>query len=228
MGPSRARRPPVHRQVSAPELIDTVARMGAGRVLVARALDPELRGELAASIDCEELPFVRGRTVVPDDLGDDDLVVAGHPNFLGVFDLPAVPRWVAVTGTWSSLRPVVGTPTVVPAATAVDRAPAERSLDAGRDVAKGIDQLRGVTLAFPPASPVLVVLVPTDPVAVAARIGLPGCTALSGFEELPGGLRIELPADTGTAAAGYAQALEAALEHFEEDTEAGWRQRPAP
>lgn len=212
--------------MSAPDLVDTITGLSADRLLVARALDPSLRGELEASVEYEELPFIRGRTVVPEGLDDADLVVAGHPNFLGIFDLPAAPRWVAVGGTWSSLAVAVGVAAEVAVAVPVDIDVARRSRQATVELAKQVSQLRGVTVAFPPASPVLIVLVPTDPATVAARMSLPGCTALSAFEELPGGVRIEPPPGAGTATAGYAQALREALE--QEDQEVGWRQRPAP
>ena len=151
-------------------------------MLVARALHPDLRARLAERIDFEELPFVRGRTVVPTDRND--LVIAGHPNHLGVFDLPTRP-WIAVTGRWSNLRPAVGAVATIETEPPVDRASAEARLTATRQLAKQLGQLSGVTIAFSPQSPVLIALFPVDPVSI-------GLSPLRAHPELPGGARIEL------------------------------------
>ena len=92
--------------MSAAKLIAAIESRAPDRLLVARALDPTLRDELSATLDYDELPFVRGRTVIPDDTGAGDLVVAGHPNHLGVFDQAGPVPWIAVTGRWSALSPV--------------------------------------------------------------------------------------------------------------------------
>lgn len=160
----------------------------------------------------EELPFVRGRTIIPEDLGSGDLVIAGHPNFLGIFDLPRAVPWIAVTGRWSSLMAAEGAIGELPLEPAVSREEAEVLLGSVRDLAKSVGQLRGVSIAFPPESPVLVALVAVDPTA----IDLPGCTPLDTFEELPGGLRIEAPQP------GYAAALEQAISAIEVEATNRW------
>ena len=199
-------------------VIDAVDDLRPQRTLVARALDLALRRSLLQSGSVEELPFVYGRTVVPSDVGPEDVVVAGHPNLLGVFDLPVAPRWLAVAGRWSSLCPATGAVATIELAGAYDLQTAERTLSATKDLAKQLDQMRGVTVAFSPQSPVLTVLLSVDPAEVAARMTLPGCMPLSGFPELPGGLRIA-PKPTGVGAdlSGYAAALEAAIRSVAEE-----------
>ncbi len=184
--------------MSASDLVATVTELEPERVLVGRALDPVLRADLAVSIDYEELPFVRGRTVVPADLTTGDLVIAGHPNFLGIFDLPIAPNWVGVTGPWSALVSTTGMIREVPLATPVGLAEAEAALTAMLGLVKQLDQLRGVTVAFAPMSPVAVVLLTADPVRIASQMAMTGCAPLTGYDELPGGLRIE----PGTAERG--------------------------
>jgi hypothetical protein len=171
-----------------------------------------LRRSLVESGTVEELPFVYGKTVVPADVGPEDVVIAGHPNLLGVFDLPAAPRWVAVAGSWSSLRRATGAVATVELAGAHDLQTAQRTLSATKDLAKQLDQMRGVTVAFFPQSPVLTVLLSVDPVEVAARMTLSGCMPLTGFPELPGGLRISPePVGMGGDLTGYATALETTI-----------------
>ncbi len=193
-------------------VIDVVDHLHPQRILVARALDPTLRRSLVESGTVEELPFVYGKTVVPADVGPEDVVIAGHPNLLGVFDLPAAPRWLAVAGPWSSLRRATGAVATVELAGAHDLQTAQRTLSATKDLAKQLDQMRGVTVAFSPQSPVLTVLLSVDPVEVAARMTLSGCMPLTGFPELPGGLRIS-PEPVGMAGdlTGYATALETTI-----------------
>ncbi len=190
-------------------IVDIVLEQQPDRVLVARALEPELRDELAWAISGEELPFVRGRTVVPDDLGDEDIVVAGHPNHLGVFDLPATPRWIAVGGTGSTLREAEGAMATVDLQAPV---PVTVAIQRHRDaveLAKRLDQLPGVTVAFPPQSPVVVALTPADPRALVSDLGMSGISALTDYEELPGAIRIEPTSEFD--AAQYAAALERTL-----------------
>jgi len=199
-------------------VIDVVDHLHPRRILVARALDPTLRRSLVESGTVEELPFVYGKTVVPADVGPEDVVIAGHPNLLGVFDLPAAPRWVAVAGPWSSLRRATGAVATVELAGAHDLQTAQRTLSATKDLAKQLDQMRGVTVAFFPQSPVLTVLLSVDPVDVAARMALGGCMPLTGFPELPGGLRIAPePVDVGGDLGGYAEALETAIRNVAEE-----------
>ena len=198
--------------MSATALIEAIASHDPDRLLVARALDPNLRDDLSAVLDYEELPFVRGHTVVPVDTGPRDLVVAGHPNHLGVFDRAAPVPWIAVTGRWSALSPVDEAQDQVVMEPAVERETAERSLDEIRTLAKHLTHMRGVTVAFPPACPVLIVLLVVDPVAVAAAVDLPGLTPLAAYTELPGGLRIEPPTPApDSTLEGYAAALEQAV-----------------
>lgn len=123
-------------------LVDAIARLEPKQVLVARALDPALRAELAEQIEFGELPFVRGRTVVPEGLTEVDVVVAGNPNFLGIFDRPDTPTWV----------PVASGPT----------ADAPKAIE----LAKHLAQLPGVTIPFRPESPVVVALFPIDPASL--------------------------------------------------------------
>ena len=95
----------------------------------------------------------------------------------------------------------------------VDGDDARRAQAATVDLAKRLEQLRGVTAAFPPSSPILVVLLTVDPERVADLIALPGWDALAGYEELPGGLRIAPdPNAPAHLSEGYARALEAAIE----------------
>lgn len=215
MGTHTAGRPSIHQDVTGAgvgAVIDAIADLHPQRTLVARALDLTLRRSLLESGSVEELPFVYGRTVVPADLGPEDVVVAGHPNLLGVFDLPVAPRWLAVAGRWSSLCPATGAVATIELAGAYELQTAERTLSATKDLAKQLDQMRGVTVAFSPHSPVLTVLLSVDPVEVAARMPLPGCMPLTGFPELPGGLRISPePVGVGGDLTGYAAALETAI-----------------
>ena len=199
-------------------VIDAVDDLHPQRTLVARALDLTLRRCLLQSGSVEELPFVYGRTVVPSDVGPEDVVVAGHPNLLGVFDLPVAPRWLAVTGRWSSLCPATGAVATIELAGAYDLQTAERTLRATKGLAKQLDQMPGVTVAFSPQSPVLTVLLSVDPGEVATRMTLPGCMPLDRFPELPGGLRIA-PKPTGVGAdlSGYAAALETAIRSVAEE-----------
>jgi hypothetical protein len=198
--------------VSTSDLVATVTELEPERVLVGRALDPVLRADLAVSIDYEELPFVRGRTVIPADLTTGDLVIAGHPNFLGIFDLPAAPNWLGVTGRWSALVSTTGMIKGVPVATPVGLAEAEAALAAVLGLVKQLDQLRGVTVAFAPMSPVAVVLLTADPVRIASQMAMSGCTPLTGYDELPGGLRIEPgTAERGAGLEEYAATLAEAM-----------------
>lgn len=186
-------------------LIETVARAGADRVFVARALEPTLRRRVITACDAIELPFVRGRTVVPTGIGERDLVVAGHPNHLGVFDLPACP-WIAVAGRWSSLQPPTRATKTVAVEPPASRAEADAGLAAAESVARRARQLRGVAVALPIESPVVVVLLDRDPAPIAAMA--PEWSTLDSFFELPGGLRIEI--GDGDADR-YASALERAI-----------------
>ena len=210
--------------MSAAPLIAAIESRDPDRLLVARALDPTLRDELSATLDYDELPFVRGRTVIPNDTGAGDLVVAGHPNHLGVFDHAGPVPSIAVTGRWSALSPVEEAHAEVALESAVDRKTAVHLLDEIRSLAGRLTHLRGVTVVFPPACPILVVLLVVDPAAVAAAVDLPGLTPLAAYTELPGGLRIELPPSASDAISeGYAAALEQAVAAAEVDSSHRWK-----
>jgi hypothetical protein len=191
--------------VTGDELVDVVDAVGAERLFVARALESSIRRSLEEAFDATELPFVRGRTVVPADLGERDVVVAGHPNHLGVFDLPGE-RWLAVTGVWSALRDPAGAVGTVAMHPPADRDAADETLGAARVLAKRAGQLPGVTVAFPVESPVFVVLLDIDPAPVAASVA--GWSALGELDELPGGLRIEVQT---LDVERYASAMERAI-----------------
>ncbi len=152
-----------------------------------RALPTDLRRTLLALPGAQELPFVRGRTVVPTHYGRP--VVVGHPNFFGLFEDPSPEHLVCVTGRWSDLRPLPRYATVVAREASVPRNMAEDALGGMRNVAKRLRQIPGVHLAFKPQSPILVLLVPRTE----AMEGLPGIEVVSSaYRELPGGIRIEL------------------------------------
>lgn len=200
--------------MSATELVAAITAFDADRVFVARAIDPTLRADLSSSVEYEELPFVRGRTVVPPDLTPGDLVVAGHPNFLGVFDRPDVARWIAVTGRWSSLDERSPANAAVSIADPIPADVTGSLLESALELAKRLGQLPGVGVPFEPQCPVVVALLPFDP-------GLFG-DALTGYPELPGGLRIELTPGVDTTQ--YAAELGDALELHSKETEHRWRQ----
>lgn len=200
-------------------LVAAVTQLAPSQVLVARALDPELRTRLARSVDFVELPFVRGRTVVPAGLSPNDVVVAGHPNHLGVFDEPKAPRWIAITGRWSALADHSGAARTVSMANAEGRDTAEALLASAVDLAKLLGQLRGIRIPFQPQCAVLIALLPVDPRSM-------GGEPLPGYPELPGGLRIEL--DPGVDPAQYAAAVSQALDELGEEKQNRWTQPPAP
>lgn len=186
-------------------LIDAVTETGPDRVFVARTLEPALRREVIDAFDGVELPFVGGRAVIPTDINVRDLVVAGHPNHLGIFDLPACP-WLAVAGRWSSLREPIGAIGTVAIDEPATRGDADAALAAADAVAKRARQLRGVALPFHVESPVVVVMLDRDPAPLAAMVD--AWSTLSGYPELPGGLRIEV---RDGQADRYASALEWAI-----------------
>lgn len=205
--------------MSTSELIEAIAELEPDRVLVGRTLDPALRADLATSIEYEELPFVRGRTVVPADLTAGDLVIVGHPNFLGIFDLPKAPQWIAVTGRWSGLASQTGAARTVAMADKVGRGIAEPLLASAVDLAKLLAQLRGVHIPFLPECPVLVALLPVDPRSMRGE-------PLTAYAELPGGLRIELGSEVDPVQ--YAAVLSQALDEPGEEIQNRWTPPPAP
>ncbi len=200
-------------------LVAAITQLEPSRVLVARALDPELRKSLARLVDFVELPFVRGRTVIPAGLSPTDVVVAGHPNHLGVFDLPKAPRWIAVTGRWSALADQSGAAKTVAMADGVGRDIAEPLLASAADLARLLAQLRGVRIPFPPQCPVVVALLPVDPRSMDGE-------PLTAYAELPGGLRIEL--GPGVDPVEYAAVMTRTLDELGEEIQNRWTQPPAP
>ena len=153
---------------------------------ISRALPAVLRSSLLALPGAQELPFVRGRTVIPTHFGQP--VVVGHPNYFGLFEGPPWDRLACVTGRWSNLRPLPPDATVLASDESLPGNEAEDALDRMRNLAKRLRQIPGVHLAFKPQSPVLVLLIPR---AEALR-DTPGIEILTGvYPELPGGIRME-------------------------------------
>ena len=153
----------------------------------------------------EELPFVRGRTVIPTDYGKP--VVVGHPNYLGAFDRDTEATLICLTGKWSGLRRVPVSARTIGTARPHPAGDAARALENARMLAKHMRQVAGVRLAFKPQSPIIVILLPHRIV----RSVLPeGADVLGGaYPELPGGLRIELTPDMTTEeVTRYAAVLE--------------------
>lgn len=156
--------------------------------------------------------------MVPAHLTPGDLVIAGHPNFLGIFDLPEAPEWIAVTGRWSGLKDQTGAAMTVSMAEEVGCDIAEPLLASTVDLAKRLAQLRGVRIPFLPECPVLIALLPVDPRSM-------GGEPLTGYAELPGGLRIEL--GSGVDPVQYAAVLSQALDDVGEERQNRWTQPPA-
>lgn len=186
---------------------DGFRTLPAGPFGFSRALSRDLRRSLATLAGAEELPFVRGRTVIPAQYGR--TVVVGHPNFFGLFEKPSSEHLVCVTGRWSSLVPLPAGAAAVATDASVPRNAAEDALNGMRNLAKRLRQIPGVHVAFKPQSPILVLLVPW---ADAAQ-GIAGIEALShAYPELPGGIRIELTDDElGVDLNRYAATLEQAI-----------------
>lgn len=184
--------------------LDAIHALPAGPFGFSRALPPGLRRSLRALPGAEELPFVRGRTVLPAHY--ERPVVVGHPNFFGLFERPASEHLVCVTGRWSNLRPLPPDAAVAETDASVPLDVATDALAAARMLAKRMRQLPGVHLAFKLQSPILILLVPR----VESVRGTPGVEVVSGaYPELPGGLRIELAEDAlGTDLSRYAATLE--------------------
>lgn len=156
-----------------------------------RALSLDLCEAMASLPGSQELPFVRGRTVIP--AGFDRNVIVGFPNHLGVFDNQDLPNAVYLTGRWSGLRTLPGDARTFSLEPTVDRQVANVALEAARLLSKRLRQLRGVQIAFKPQSPILVVLAPR---AGRGFGGKPGMTLLGDrYPELPGGIRLEMPQD---------------------------------
>ena len=170
-----------------------------------RALAPEIRCELRDLPAAQELPAVRGRTVIPADYAHP--VVLGHPNYLGVFEFARSAPVVYLTGSWSALQRVPEGATTVVVAPSYPRTLAASTLENARLLAKHVRQIPGVQLAFKPRSPILVLLLPRS---FAADVLPDSMDALEDvYAEFPGGLRIELTPDMTTVdVTRYAAILE--------------------
>lgn len=170
-----------------------------------RALAPEIRCELRDLPAAQELPAVRGRTVIPADYGYP--VVVGHPSYLGVFEFARTTPLVYLTGSWSALQPVPEGAATVAVAPSYPQHLAASALEKARHLAKHVRQIPGAHLAFKPRSPILVLLLPRS----LAGAVLPDTAAVleDVYPEFPGGLRIELtPNMTTVDISRYAAILE--------------------
>lgn len=186
----------------------------ASRVFLSRGLAPGVRGELvAAGGGADELACVRGEVILPTDLTSDDVVVVGHPNWFGRFDsAPVHARAVVVAeprlGAHRQFPP--GEIVMVGGSADPDTAEAGRQR-AGR-LAKRLGQLSGLLVAYgAPVSGVFVVLVPVDPVRVAASLPGPAEVASNAYPELPGGIRVDVSGVAESDMAAYAAAMEDAI-----------------
>ena len=183
----------------------------AGRVFVSRGLAPAYRANLLER--ATELPCVRGVAVLPGDLNQDDIVVFGHPNWLGCFDpAPVHARSIVVA------EPRLGAHKPLPTGDVVvvggDSGPEEAAagLRRARKLARHLNQISGVTPAYgTPQSAVFVVLARVAPELIAP--GLPGpATAVSdSYPELPGGVRIDVSGVADPDVAAYAATVEDAV-----------------
>jgi hypothetical protein len=188
--------------------IEQVVALVDGPFCYSRALAPEIRRELSSRPGCEELPFVRGRTVIAE--REARPIVLGHPNYLGVFEPPHDGPTILLTGRWSNLRPATPGASVVAMEPAIGRAAADRSMDDARTLLKRLRQIRGAQPAWKPQSPVLIMLLPRG-VALFAEPQVIDTAGLS-YPELPGGIRIEVVGDvSGADVTRYAATLERAI-----------------
>ena len=188
-------------------IADIVDACGGGPFGFSRALAPEIRRGLRESPAAEELPAVRGRTVIPTDYRHP--IVVGHPNYLGAFEREPerAMRLVCLTGVWSELQPVLEGAATVVLAPSHPRPLATTALDRARDLAKHARQIPGVHLAIRPRSPILVLLVPRP---IAGNVLPETARVLDGaYPEFPGGMRVELTPDMTTVdITRYAEILE--------------------
>ncbi|MGB9359551.1 MAG: hypothetical protein WCC01_13450 [Acidimicrobiia bacterium] len=170
-----------------------------------RALAPGLQDSLRALPGSQQLPFVRGRVVVPEDFVS--TVVVGFPNYFGVFEDQQVANAVYVTGRWTRLRILPENARSVGLDPSAEPHLAAELLESGRLLAKRLRQLAGVQIAIRPQSPILTLLVPRVN-EIAGEI--PGVKLLGRrYPELPGGIRIELPPDArGAELSRYAASVE--------------------
>ena len=184
---------------------------GAGRVFVSRGLAPAYRADLLER--APELPCLRGVAVLPGDLARDDIVVIGHPNWLGCFDpAPVHARSIVVTEPRLGAHKPLPPGDVVVVGGNADPEGATAGLLRARTLARHLNQISGVTPAYgTPQSAVFVVLVRVGPEAIA--LGLPGpATAVSNsYPELPGGVRIDVSGVADPDVAAYAATMEDAV-----------------
>lgn len=174
---------------------EAIAGLFDGPFGYSRALEPRLRQRLRALPGSQELPFVRGRIVRPDDF--ERTVVVGFPNYLGVFEEQPTADAVYITGRWSRLRSLPDGARSVATELCVGPQPAAAALALGRLLAKRLRQLPGVQIAIRPQSPILTLLLPRVRETMGEQPGISLLGAL--YPELPGGIRIELPQDVRTA-----------------------------
>ncbi len=185
--------------------IERVVALVDGPFCYSRALAPEIRRELSSLPDCEELPFVRGQTVIAQ--SEVRPVVLGHPNHLGMFEPPHDGPTVVLTGRWSNLRPTMPGASIIAVEPAVGRGASERAMDDARTLLMRLRQIRGAQPAWKPQSPVLIMLLPRA-VAPFAETHVIDTAGLS-YPELPGGIRIEVVGDvSGADVTRYAASLE--------------------
>jgi hypothetical protein len=187
------------------------------RVLLARALHPALRSSARRALpDLLELPHVSGRTVVPGDVGDDDLVVLGHPNYLGGFDDPQDrgKHLLVADGAGMEIEDLPSGADVVVLGSVTARPDAIRARDRARLLVKRVRQVKGVTVAFMPSTPVAILLLAVDPSRVAAAFPSAAVRALpADYPEFPGGLRVVIPPDMAAVEEdAYAASLQDAIE----------------
>jgi len=188
--------------VTATTAAAVAAAAGGRHVLISRGIRPGIRsGLVALGVDLSEIPAVRCVAAAPR-LEPDEVFVGGCPNHLGGFD-PIPDPTVAVVRVPGP--PIHGTPRAV----VVDRDPGWRAFGAAtataRALAKHLDQIRGVRLVCRPASPIVIVLTPRSAERFEGLGPFP-TTALDGYPELPGGVRIEIPDGfEGIDVAAYAE-----------------------
>lgn len=186
---------------------------GVERVFVSRGLAPGWRDGLAAKTRTVELPCVRGEAVLPPDLGHDDVVIIGHPNWLGRFDpAPLHARAIVIA------EPRLGAHRPLPSGEAVvvggvaDPETATAGWHRARKLAKALKQLSGVMPAYgTPQSAVFIVLLGVDPGPMAGVLPGPAEAVSGAYPELPGGVRLDASGVAETDVAAYAAAMEYAV-----------------
>lgn len=174
-----------------------VAAAGVQRSFLSRALDPRLREKVAdRGVHSVELPHVRGRTVVPDGIGPDTLVVVGRPNYLGRFDTAGAAGsvFVVADGSAASLEPQLEHAETIVIGATVPIDVATRAAEQTRLLVKRLRQLPGVTPAFMPSTPTAILLAAGETSEIAEASPRGTVVALSrDYPEFPGGLRISVP-----------------------------------